>query len=311
MKRVLVTGAAGFIGRHSLGQLRERGYEVHGTWLTSRPNQVDGIQWHRVDLLNPTAVEKITNEVKPTHLLHFAWYAVPRDYRESCENVRWCEAGLRLLRAFATSGGTRAVFAGSCFEYDLRYGCCVEDFTPERASNLYGVCKNSLRQVVLEFAKRCGLSTAWGRIFYLYGPGEAPERLVPSVTLSILRGEYARCTHGGQLRDFLHVEDVTSAFAAVLDSETVGTINIGSGEPTTIRAVVSRIAEALEAPDRVEFGAIEAGPTDPAMVIANISRLRDEVGWRPRWTLDEGLRATIGWWKAHERSLIDEAAMRR
>src|SRR5271154_1191044 len=123
MKRVLVTGASGFTGSHTPSILQNRGYEVHATWLKNR-REIDGVEWHRADLRDPAAIGNLIREVRPTHLLHLAWHAVPRDYRESLENLKWCQAGMTLLAEFVKHGGARAVFAGSCFEYDLRYGFC-------------------------------------------------------------------------------------------------------------------------------------------------------------------------------------------
>src|SRR3984893_8750010 len=114
MNRVLVTGASGFIGSHSLSILQNRGYEVHAVWLKNR-RELDGVEWHRADLLDPASIGGLIREVRPTHLLHLAWYAVPRDYRESPENLAWCKAGISLLTDFAEGGGRRAVFAWCCF----------------------------------------------------------------------------------------------------------------------------------------------------------------------------------------------------
>src|SRR6266446_1261765 len=245
MNRVLVTGASGFIGSHTLGILRSKGYEVHASWIKNR-REIDGVEWHRADLRDDAAIGSLIREVCPTHLLHLAWYAKPRDYRESIENLAWCKSGISLLTEFAEHGGSRAVFAGTLSEYDLRYGFCSEDLTPSIPSTLYGTCKDSLRRVVLEFAERAKLSAAWGRVFFLYGPREPRERLVPSVIISLLRGDKARCSHGRQIRDFLYVEDMAEGFVALLDSSARGVINIGSGEPITIRSLVEEIARQVE-----------------------------------------------------------------
>jgi nucleoside-diphosphate-sugar epimerase len=296
-KRVLLTGAGGFIGRHCLAPLQAAGYEVHAVSSQQRPQAGAGVTWHRSDLLDNAQVSQLVTKAKPTHLLHLAWYAVPGKYTNSPENLRWCQASLELLRSFAENGGQRAVFAGSCFEYDLSYGYCTEELTPICPATFYGACKHSTYEVVRGFSSLVGLSSAWGRIFYLYGPGEATTRLVPSVILSLLGGERAKCTAGRQLRDFLHVQDVAGAFTALLDSGVAGAVNIGSGEPITIRSLVEEIARLLKAEGRVDFGAIESAPSDPPAVIANPRKLREEVGFTPRWKLDEGLVSTINWWR--------------
>jgi len=300
MRRVLVTGASGFIGSHSLGILQSKGYEVHASWLTNR-RELDGVEWHRADLREPASIKTLIREVRPTHLLHLAWYAAPRDYRESLENLRWCQAGMSLLAEFAEHGGVRAVFAGTCYEYDLGHGICSEDLTPSAPTTFYGTCKDSLRRVALEFSSRAGLSTAWGRIFYLYGPREPRERLVPSVISSLLRGDKARCTHGRQLRDFLYVKDVADAFVALLDSSSRGIVNIASGQAITIRSIVEEITRQLDLPGQVEFGAIEPASGDPRMAAADTRKLREEVGWKPRWSLPDSIAETIDWWKTDAR----------
>ena len=95
----------------------------------------------------------------------------------------------------------------------------------------YAECKIALQQTLADVGRTQGLSTAWGRIFFQFGPHEHPERLVASVIISLLSGREAPCTHGRQIRSFLHVADVGAAFAALLDSELEGAVNIGSGEP--------------------------------------------------------------------------------
>ncbi|MGA3229658.1 MAG: NAD(P)-dependent oxidoreductase [Candidatus Binatus sp.] len=296
MKRVIVTGASGWIGSHALPFLVERGYEVRAVANRGGSAPAHGVEWHRTDLLDESAVMPMLERVRPTHLLHLAWYAEPGKYQMSEQNYVWCRAGIDLLRAFAAAGGGRAVFAGSCFEYDPSAGMCSETDTRCAPTTRYGACKLALSEVVRR--PPGGLSTAWGRIFYLYGPGEHPSRLVPSVIESLLRDQPARCTHGRQLRDYLHVADVASAFAAILDGEVEGTVNIGSGEEVTVRALVEMIADAVGAPrSMLEFGAIAAAPGDSPRVVADVRRLRDEVDFRPRLTLQDGLAATIQWWR--------------
>jgi len=126
--------------------------------------------------------------------------------------------------------------AGSCAEYDWsRVDVCREDASPlassaGSATAPYAACKLALQNLLASYGTHEELPIAWGRIFALFGPGEHPERLVASVVRSLLLNQEARCSHGRQVRNFLHVADVGEAFAALLDSPLQGPVNIGSPE---------------------------------------------------------------------------------
>ncbi len=313
INKVLLTGATGFIGRHCLPLLADCGYEVHAVYTGEPVDGPSSVRWHKADLLNPQNVDGLMGEVRPSHLLHFAWYVSPSDYRTSAENLRWVQASLSLVEGFARYGGNRVVMAGTCMEYDWRYGYCVEGLTPLSPSTLYGTAKHSLQLIVSAFAEQEGLSAAWGRIFFLYGPHEHQHRLVPSVIRSVTSGERARCSHGKQIRDFLCVADVADAFVALLGSEARGPVNIASGRPVAIKDVIQKIGEITGRQDLIELGAIAAREDDPPMIVADVSRLTEELGWSPKYDLDTGLRMTIDWWRNQsvegERESIERKAV--
>lgn len=297
MKRVLITGATGFIGRHCLPFLVVHGYEVHAVSSRAMDGKSPNVYWHQADVLDAGKISALVTEVQATHLLHFAWYAKPGEYWNSLENIRWVEGSLHLLRVFHINGGKRVVMAGTCAEYDWRYGYCSEHVTPLVPSTLYGTCKNSLQHLLKEFSRVSGISSAWGRIFFLYGPHENPNRLVSSVICALLKGEPARCSYGNQIRDFLHVEDVASAFVALLESDVMGPVNIASGQPVALKNVICKIADKLGRRDLVQLGALPAQDNDPRVLIADVGQLSEKVRWQPKFDLDMGLEQTITWWK--------------
>jgi nucleoside-diphosphate-sugar epimerase len=141
-----------------------------------------------------------------------------------------------------------------------------------------------------------GLSSAWGRIFHLYGPYEYPGRLVPSVIRALLRGEPANCSDGRQVRDYLYVEDVASAFVCLVESELQRPVNIASGVPVSVKELIGRIGEKIGRPDLIRLGAL-GSTQEPPHIVAMTSRLREEAGWRPHYDLDAGLERTIDWWR--------------
>lgn len=300
MKRVLVTGATGFIGRHCLSPLLARGYEVHAVSRrgVGAGDEVD-INWHAADLLAPGCAAYLVDGIRPSHLMHFAWYTASGKYWTSPENLRWVEASLSLLRAFAENGGRRAVFAGTCAEYEWRFGYCSEDVTPSNPVTLYGVCKNALREIVACYAHACRFSAVWTRLFFLYGPHEAETRLVPKVIKGLLGGESVQCTHGLQIRDYLHVCDAAEALAALLDSKLQGTVNVASGRPVAVRDIVQTLADVIGNGALLEWGALETAPDEPPLLVADVRRLVEATDWRPRIDLPTGLRDTINWWRSH------------
>jgi nucleoside-diphosphate-sugar epimerase len=304
---VLVTGAGGFIGRRSLAPLRAAGFEVHAVRSPGPQGDAphEAISVHHADLLDGRAIDALIHQVQPTHLLHFAWIATPGEYGRSAENFRWLAASTRLLKMFQRGGGVRAVMAGSCAEYDwARAGVCSERGTPlargasESHIAPYAQCKIAMSRVLEEFGHAHGLSTAWGRIFFQFGPGEDPRRLVSSVIIDLLSGREAACTRGTQIRSFLHVDDVGAAFAALLGTDVQGAVNVGSAEAIAIAELLGRIGDRIGRRDLVKLGARAMPLSEPPLLVPDIGRLRAEVGFEPRWTLDAGLDDTIGWWRS-------------
>ena len=297
MKRVIVTGATGFIGRHALAPLADRGFEVHAVSTRPRADHAARVTWQQADLLHPADVARLMDAVRPTHLLHFAWFAVPGQFWTSPENLGWVQASIELVRAFDAAGGGRVVAAGSCAEYGACGTDCDERHTVLAPATLYGGCKHAFHVVLERFAEG-RFSAAWGRIFHLYGPGEHPDRLVPSVVRALLDGRPALCTAGTQIRDFLHVADVAAAFVHLLDGSVCGPVNVASGDRVSVADVVTGIGRLLDRESLIELGARPTPAHDPPRLTADICRLRDEVGWLPSISLDRGLSQTIDWWRA-------------
>jgi nucleoside-diphosphate-sugar epimerase len=271
-----------------------KGYEVHA--VSSKPSGENGtVHWHKADLLDARQCEGLVWQVQPTHLLHFAWYAVHGKYWTSVENLRWVQASLELMQAFTAVGGKRAVMAGTCAEYDWGFGHCSEKNTPLVPATLYGTCKHALQITLAAWSGQAGLSSAWGRIFSLYGPHEHPARLVASVIAALLRGEEAACSNGGLIRDYLHVADVASAFVALLDSDLEGPVNIGSGTGVALKDIVGTIGSKIAQPDLIRFSARPLPVGEPPLLVADTARL-SRTGWRPSFDLDSGLNDTIAWW---------------
>ncbi len=293
--KVLVTGASGFIGQHCLPKLQAKGFEVHAVSSVSRSGS-GFVHWHQGDLLDRVQTAALVRSVRPTHLLHLAWYAKPGKYWTSRENLDWVQTSLTLMQTFAEIGGQRLVTAGTCAEYDWNHGTCVEGHTPTLPATLYGSCKHALQLIQQAWCTQSGLSNAWGRVFSLYGPAEYPERLVASIVRALLHGQPARCGNAALVRDYLHAEDVASAFVEILQSEIEGPVNIGSGQAISLRELVGKIATKIGNGGLVEFPVPPVSSNEPAMLLPDITRLLS-TGWKRKFDLDAGLDDTIAWWR--------------
>jgi len=303
-RRVLLTGATGFIGSHVARRLVQAGNEVialvrPGADLRRIADLTGQLRLLEGDLFTPGSWETaIQGDAAPDLCLHLAWYAVPGKYLRAPENLDCVTASLRLLRLLDAAGCARVVSAGTCFEYDTDAGYLTEN-GPLLPRTLYAAAKHGFFQIAEQFQKERGRSFAHARLFYQYGPWEDVRRLVPHVITHLLRGESCALTSGEQVRDFLHVEDVASALCALGASDVRGAVNIGSSQPIMVADIARSLGVLVGRPDLVHLGARETPPGDPPFICANTNRLRAEVGWRPAYDLQTGLEETIAWWRNH------------
>jgi nucleoside-diphosphate-sugar epimerase len=292
--RVLLTGGSGFIGRHAVRPLQDRGFEVH---LLGR-RTVGGAAFHYADLKDAAQTAAVVREVGATHLLHLAWGLPSGRFWSSPENLDWVAASLALYRAFAATGGQRVVVAGTCAEYDWSTGQLDASSTALAPATLYGLAKHSLHSLLAAAAKEEGVSLAWGRLFFVYGPAEAPARLVPSVIRALLREEPAILGDCLGQRDFMHAADTAGALVTLLSSGFEGAADIASGDCRPMRDIVQMVADRIGRADLLRFGAHTAA-NDPPQLATRATALRD-LGFRPAHTLNTGLDDTIAWWRGHQ-----------
>jgi len=188
------------------------------------------------------------------------------------------------------------VMTGSCAEYDWQSGYCTEGVTPLKPTSLYGHSKHALQELLKSYAKQTGMSAAWARIFFLYGPHGSSRRLPGAIIEPLLRGESARCSTGEFLRDFLHITDAAEALAAVVNCDVLGEVNIASGKPVLLKDMIRTTAQLLGREDLVIWGGHHSSHEEP-VVIGDVRRLKEEVQWSPRISLAEGLAQTVNWWR--------------
>ncbi|MBA1158185.1 NAD-dependent epimerase/dehydratase family protein [Microvirga mediterraneensis] len=299
-KRLLVTGARGFIGRQIVTAAVQAGYDVHAVGTRAPPADEAGpVQWHVANLLAEGEPRRLVSVVKPTHLLHAAWETSHGNYWTSPDNVLWLGTTAALAHAFASSGGQRFILVGTCAEYDWQQGVMVEGVTPNRPHTLYGACKLAAHQMLQSMTPEVGFTAATGRVFFAFGPRENAQRLIPYISRSLSADDVALLSSGRQIRDFLHVDDVANAFVVLLNSEANGAFNIGMGEPVRLSEIAQTLGQVSGRPDRIRLGARPDRSDDVPVLVPDTRRLQS-LGWKPLISLERGLAETYAWWAAQE-----------
>lgn len=293
-KKVLVTGGTGFVGRNVVNELISHGYEVHSLVYPPFAQEQDGLIQYEMNLMDYSAVNKFLSEHNFENLIHLAWY-VGAGCHMSDYNIDWVIATLNLLKSFQRYGGKCFLGAGTVSEYEYSYGYLFEDVTPTNPETLYGEGKNSVYKIAGSFCKQHNMDFKWPRIFNLYGPNEKNQRLMPSVINACLKGEDVRVSDCLKFQDYLYVEDTAAGIVDVFESNINGAVNICSGRPVQLRYIVNKIVELTGFKGKILWGAIPAAFGDE-LVVGNNAKLKS-IGWKERYTLDEGLCKTIEWWK--------------
>ena len=145
------------------------------------------------------------------------------------------------------------------------------------------------------FCKENDIKFKWPRIFNLYGPNERPQRLMPSVINSCIKNEDVKVSDCLKFQDYLHVEDTARAIVQVFESDIEGAVNVCSGNPIQLKEIVNKIAELTNFKGEILWGAIPA--TFGNHVVVGDNKKLKSIGWEAKYSLEEGLKQTINWWK--------------
>lgn len=302
-RRVLVTGAAGFLGSHLVSRLIEAGAEVCAL------DQPNARGWSRVEreTLAATLRTDVRTLAEPIHdrllgdidaIFHLAAVGVvgeTGDVRElATGNIDSTLAGLLAAQRL----GSRFLYCGSCFEYGAGAGW-TEQALPAPTTE-YGAAKAGGWLLANAFARRTGVEVISLRPFTMYGPMEPPSRLVPSVVRHALAGRPIDLTPGQQTRDFVYVQDVADAFvvAATTDAAVGGTFNICTGTAVSVRDVVLKVLEYTESRAEARFGALAYRPSELPVLSGDPTHAAQVLGWRARVSLDDGLARTVAWFRS-------------
>ena len=269
--KVLITGAAGFVGSKILKGLTSEDIEITAVLRNSAsskhniPSSINKVIYSN-DIFSETVEWWADNCQDIDIVVHSAWYAEPGKYLQSIKNLSCLEGSIRLAKGAAIAGVKRFIGIGTCFEYEMS-NKPLDIKSNHYPLTLYASSKLSLYYLLKEFFELKDIKFTWCRLFYLYGDGEDSRRFIPYLKERLKNGEAAELTSGTQVRDFMNVEDAGNIIAKVAVGTRDGVINVCSGKPVTVREMAEKIADEYGRRDLLKFGAREDNLIDPDYVV--------------------------------------------
>jgi len=251
---------------------------------------------------NATSVHEVLETVHADALVHLAWN-VGVDYENSPENAVWVEWSLDLAREFVRCGGRHILMAGSCAEYEWS-GAPLSEESPCRPNTAYGAAKLSLGQEVRHLADD-DVTVVWPRLFFLFGEGEGPQRVIPHIISDVAAGRNIDWISPDLRRDYLPSDEAAAAIVYLLVASARGAVNVASGAAPTIRELARIVAAALGR-DGPSMSSAAVPAPDHLEIRADVTKLR-QLGWVPSRTVDEALAAFARANKPDQRSTRDQS----
>jgi len=315
-KKVLVTGGSGFIASHLCRRLLNEGAELYV--LTKYNSVIDNIRlaafWDRLhvleaDLRNLDSLSQIAR-VKPQVVFHFAAYNHVGDSFLHVQEALTSNAlgTANLMQSYRDY--ERFVYISTSEVYGYQEQVPFrEDQTPSPLSP-YSVGKYAGELYARLQFRSHGLPVVLLRPFNAFGPYQSPRAVIAELIIKALRGEVIETTGGEQTRDFNFVENLVDGFMAVgrtpgLEGEL---INIGSGVETTIKDLVTTIHRLTGSRAELRVGALPYRPGEIWRMFASHEKARSLLGWKPRYTLEQGLEISVAWYRKFLEALLDPAS---
>ncbi len=277
--KILITGASGFFGKSLIRALEKsmKGFECYCLYKTNAHALSDErFKWFHCDLLNLDKTTQLLSEIKPTHLVHLAWHVPPQQFWTATENIDWLRASTHLFKEFCKNNGQVFIGAGTLAEYDWTSGVLDENETLLAPQTLYGQCKKSLHEILLNLRKIHSAQTKiiWLRIGHFFGLEEPKEKLIPKLINCIKNDLPINLASKDFKRPYAHIRyfgEITEKLLS-LNEITDLTFNMSTDHSYSLKEIADFIKQTLnKQSDKIMY---DAYPSMPLNVSVNTDCLR-------------------------------------
>lgn len=301
--RIFITGITGFIGAGLARAMLKDGVEVHGlvrptSDLWRIKDIKDELHLHMGDLLDTESIRTAIKEARPDTIFHLGVYGSHPAYEKDREMIMrsslW--STVALLDAAKENGVNMVINTGSSSEYGTKDHPMREDELIE-PNSYYAVGKAAQTLYCQQFAREEKLPVIILRLFSVYGPQEDSTRFIPTLLTKTFANEDVPLADPNIARDFIYLDDVIDAYrAAAGKPELSGEVfNIGSGTQHTLKEAFDTAVALTGSTSKPILGAYTNRSFDTNQWVADISKAHLQLGVTPRYSLEDGLRATLDW----------------
>ena len=256
MKKVIVTGINGLIGQYIAEPLKDLGFEVYG--IGTKYIKTTEFNYIKTDINNANKLRKIFNKIEAKYLVHLAW---DMNDLNSNNHFKFLASSINMLEYFKESGGKKAVYIGTCFEYKYKR-IPLKENDKLNPTTIYAKCKNYLREISELYCDKNNIDFCWARIFYTYGKNENNKRLFPQIINGLKNNQKVSINHSQLKRDYMFAGDVAKAIALILNSKFKGIINICSGKSISLENIAITIAKKLNKLELLDLKKLETKEPD-------------------------------------------------
>ncbi len=307
MNRVLVTGAAGFVGSAVVKELLNHKLTVVALDIIDNPsNRLDlennNLVYLKANIADVRNFKELCLKNKIDTVYHFAWLGSAGPLRENYEcqvnNALTC---VKLLEVSKEAGVSRFIVAGSIMEFESFEAIYAQESKPQ-AAYIYGIGKQLAHEICKPIANKIGIDLIWAYITNTFGVGELSPRLINTTIRKCINKEPLQFTSGKQNYDFIYIDDVARAFYLIGEK---GKVNkgyvIGSGSASPLRKFIEELVYTCDEKAKPLFGDVPFTGVNLSLDVFDIKELRDDCGFTPRVSFSDGVRLTFEWLKKVEK----------
>lgn len=284
MSKILISGGTGFIGKHLLSILEEKGHSCFVISRKENSSPCTSTNFINFDFLFGSSFSNILQKISPDIFIHLAWDVKSQDFVSNTVNKLWYQRSINLCKQFLDNGGKKIIVAGTCFEYDLSSNDVLNEDSKCIPSSLYGKCKNNLHDDLLYFLDEYNYDLIWARIFYPYGLGEEKRKFISYIIDSIKNDKKLFIKQPNDVLDYIHVSDIAEALSLLTNSNVSGTFNVCSGNQVKVENIIHYIRSKFSKRVDIEYSQNSVSK----YIVGNASKIT-KLGFNCKYDIYKGI----------------------